>query len=299
MQSYQQTGNIVAEGLGLSNPPTLAVRSRLSEVEISKVSYGSDKIGMAPAFPVTNVFFLGVYLTEVPYNEIQRRGRPVIGQGYALNSMHIADLSEEWSGNIFSTFEAVTFALPRPIFDEVAEEAGLRRVGSVGCDPGAIDPVVAQLVASILPAFERPNEANALFLEYVVLALCVHVLERYGIGTKIELCRGGLSPLQLKRATDLIASNLTANLSLTYIAGELGLSRQYFIKAFKQTTGLPPHRWLQQHRIRIVKELLRETSLAVVDIANKCGFADQSHLTRVFSAFTQDTPAAWRRKYRN
>ena len=104
MQSYQQTGNIVAEGLGLSNPPTLAVRSRLSQVEISKVSYGSDKIGMAPAFPVTNVFFLGVYLTEVPYNEIQRRGRPVIGQGYALNSMHIADLTEEWSGNIFSTF---------------------------------------------------------------------------------------------------------------------------------------------------------------------------------------------------
>jgi AraC family transcriptional regulator len=295
----QQQGNVIANGLRLSNQPTLTVRSRLSQVEISKVFCGPDKIGMTPAFPAADVFSLAMYLTEVSYNEVWRRGHPIIGQGYAANSMQIANLSDEWLGNVISPFHAVSFALPRTVFDEVADEAGIRRVASVDCEPGIIDPTIVHMVGSILPAFDRPHEANALFLQYVVLAMCVHLLQRYGIKSEIGVCRGGLTPFQLKRAKDLIVSNLAGEVTLADIARDCGLSRQYFIKAFKQSTGVPPHRWLQQQRIRIAKELLRGTALPIIDIAFRCGFADQSHFTRVFSAFTHDTPSAWRRKQRN
>jgi hypothetical protein len=181
---------------------------------------------MTQAIPAADVFALGLYLTDVSYHEIWNRGRPVIRQGYSANSMTIVNLTGEWSANIFSTFEVVAFSLPRSVLDEVAGDAGLKQVGNLSCDPGTIDPVVFQLAASILPAFQRSNEANALFLEYVVLALCVHLLERYGIGAEIKLCRGGLTPFQLRRAKDLIASDLAGNISLADIAGECGLSRQ-------------------------------------------------------------------------
>jgi AraC family transcriptional regulator len=299
VSGLQGQGNIIANGLKLSSPPTLSVRTSLSQVEISKIFCGPDKIGTTPIFPAADILSLAVYLRGVFYNETWKRGHPIVGQGYAANSMVLAHLNDEWSGRVFSPFYAVSFALPGTVFDEVADDAGMRRVSNVDCEPGIVDPVVAHLVASILPAFERSNEVNALFLQYVVLALCVHLLQRYGIGSQIGVRRGGLTPFQLNRAKDLIVSNLAGAISLADVARECGLSRQYFIKAFKQSTGVPPHRWLQQHRIRIAKELLRGTTLPIVEIAFRCGFADQSHLTRVFYALTHDTPSAWRRKQRS
>jgi AraC family transcriptional regulator len=42
--------------------------------------------------------------------------------------------------------------------------------------------------------------------------------------------------------------------------------------------------------------LLLDSSNSIADVADACGFADQSHLTRVFSRLVGDSPAAWRRR---
>jgi len=60
------------------------------------------------------------------------------------------------------------------------------------------------------------------------------------------------------------------------------VSASYFVRAFKQATGLPPHRWLTKQRVERAKELLRDPSQGLFDIAQLFGFVDQSHFTRVF-----------------
>jgi AraC-like DNA-binding protein len=60
---------------------------------------------------------------------------------------------------------------------------------------------------------------------------------------------------------------------------------------------MPPHRWLLAQRARRAKELLERTKIPISDIALECGFADQSHLTRVFTRVFQLSPAAWRRQF--
>jgi AraC family transcriptional regulator len=62
---------------------------------------------------------------------------------------------------------------------------------------------------------------------------------------------------------------------------------------------MPPHRWLLTQRGNRAKALLRETSMPIADIAVTCGFADQSHLTRVFSKAFRISPGAWRRQWKN
>jgi transcriptional regulator GlxA family with amidase domain len=52
-------------------------------------------------------------------------------------------------------------------------------------------------------------------------------------------------------------------------------------------------------RVKHAKELLRGTKLPIAEIAVACGFADQSHLTRVFSKVLHIGPAAWRRQWRH
>ncbi|MEI9986052.1 MAG: AraC family transcriptional regulator [Aliidongia sp.] len=90
-------------------------------------------------------------------------------------------------------------------------------------------------------------------------------------------------------------ARLDEDIALEEIARECGLSRSHFLRAFKRTAGLPPHRWLMAQRVERAKELLLGTTTSLSAIAAACGFADQSHFTRVFSRIVGTTPGAWQR----
>ncbi|KVK71886.1 hypothetical protein WS90_35570 [Burkholderia cepacia] len=83
-------------------------------------------------------------------------------------------------------------------------------------------------------------------------------------------------------------------LSIADVAKACGLSRGYLVKAFHQTTGLPPHRWLINQRIERAIMYMRTSSMPLHMISDACGFADQSHFTRTFTRVTGVTPRRWR-----
>ena len=86
--------------------------------------------------------------------------------------------------------------------------------------------------------------------------------------------------------------------TLAYLAGECHLSVAHFARAFKRTTGQTPHRWLLERRVEHAKRILVTSALPLAEIAAACGFADQSHLTRVFSQIVGAGPGAWRRTWK-
>jgi AraC-like DNA-binding protein len=110
--------------------------------------------------------------------------------------------------------------------------------------------------------------------------------------------RGGLAPWQVRRACELLEADLGGKISLQQIAAEFGLSVSHFSRAFRVSAGLPPHQWLLRQRVNEAKRLMaaRDTSLA--EIAVSAGFANQSHLTRVFSSVVGISPGAWRKEAR-
>ena len=67
---------------------------------------------------------------------------------------------------------------------------------------------------------------------------------------------------------------------------------------FKQATGVAPYRWLTKQRVERAKELLQDPGRELADIAQRCGFVDQSHFTRVFSRSEGYSPGRWRRLHR-
>jgi AraC family transcriptional regulator len=109
---------------------------------------------------------------------------------------------------------------------------------------------------------------------------------------------GGLAPWQGELAAQLLLRDLSADPRIADLASRCGLSRSHFAKAFKASMGLPPHRWLILRRIQRAQELMERTEDSLSAIAASCGFADQSHLTRVFHAEVGTSPAAWRRERR-
>jgi AraC family transcriptional regulator len=115
-------------------------------------------------------------------------------------------------------------------------------------------------------------------------------------GAEGQKVTGGLAPWQVELASRRLLRDLCVDFPVGELASLCGLSRSYFTKAFKVSTGLPPHRWLNRNRIRHAQEMLEETDERLSSIALSCGFSDQSHLTRIFHAIVGSSPAAWRRQ---
>lgn len=109
---------------------------------------------------------------------------------------------------------------------------------------------------------------------------------------------GGLAGWRERRAVLLLERRLSEPVSLTEIAGELGLSPHHFARAFKASFGVSPYAWLTARRLALGAELLETTRLPVSDIAARCGFRSQSRFGTVFRDRFGQTPAAWRAQRR-
>jgi AraC-like DNA-binding protein len=81
-------------------------------------------------------------------------------------------------------------------------------------------------------------------------------------------------------------------ISLDVLATLCGLSRFQLIRGFSRATGITPHAYLVQSRVRLARRLLAEGH-SPADTAFMAGFADQSHLTRAFQKQFAITPGSY------
>jgi AraC-like DNA-binding protein len=109
---------------------------------------------------------------------------------------------------------------------------------------------------------------------------------------------GGLAPGALRKVRDDIEARFAQKINLSRLARIAGLSMSYFSRAFKQSIGMSPYRYVVMRRLTAAAELIRKTSMPLSEVAIEVGFSDQSHFTRLFAQMTGETPGALRRRYR-
>lgn len=105
--------------------------------------------------------------------------------------------------------------------------------------------------------------------------------------------KGALTAWQLQQAQGYMTTHLAERLSIEDVARSIELSHSTFRRAFKAATGIPPHRWLLQARVKRAQRHLREGSMTLADIAAATGFLDQSHFSRSFKQVMGVSPRAW------
>jgi len=110
--------------------------------------------------------------------------------------------------------------------------------------------------------------------------------------------RGGLPPRALRRVREYVIAHIEENISIQALASMVGLSRFHFTRAFKQSEGVTPHRYLLQCRVKRAQELLAATELPLSEIALAAGFSDQSHCSRRFRELVGITPSRYRWSFR-
>jgi AraC family transcriptional regulator len=124
-----------------------------------------------------------------------------------------------------------------------------------------------------------------------------HELVRLNAGTSRSEApaKGGLAAWQQRAVTTYIEEHLAEPISLATLARLVGLSPYYFCRAFKQSLGLPPHRYHNRRRIEHAKTLLAKPAPSVTDIGLTVGYSETSSFTAAFHKTTGITPTAYRR----
>ena len=93
-----------------------------------------------------------------------------------------------------------------------------------------------------------------------------------------------------------INNNFERDISLGDIAKFVFLSPSYFIRAFKEETGISPINYLLKVRIERAKELLVESDMKISDIALNVGFSNQQRFNEIFKKHTKITPLQYRKQ---
>jgi AraC family transcriptional regulator len=143
---------------------------------------------------------------------------------------------------------------------------------------------------------ESAGSDNRLYVEALGLVLA-HELVRLNAGIRpVEApVRGGLAGWQQRIATSYIEEHLSEQIPLATLARLVRLSPHYFCRAFKQSLGMPPHRYHNSRRIEQAKMLLAKPEFSVTDIGLTVGFSQTSSFTAAFRKATGFTPTGYHR----
>ena len=161
---------------------------------------------------------------------------------------------------------------------------------------GVRDTCIQRLLDLLVQELQVDVSTGRLYVESLAFALASRYLR---CGTEYEArSKSKTSPLPLRilnRVREKIEGSLDNDISLEALAEESGYSRAHFLRMFREATGMTPHQYVLDVRLRHAQEWLRKKDPALIDIAALCGFSSQSHMTNVFRKRLGVTPGEFRR----
>jgi AraC family transcriptional regulator len=152
---------------------------------------------------------------------------------------------------------------------------------------------IGHILGALVAESDAGNPGGVAFVEALATGLAHQIAVHAGAqAPPVERARGGLSSVAKRRALEVMHSEPGANLTVEYLARQVDLSPAHFARAFKETTGQAPHRYLLTLRLEWARRLLDAPNPVLSEIAQRTGFSDQSHFTRLFKREFGTTPGA-------
>lgn len=145
----------------------------------------------------------------------------------------------------------------------------------------------ALLIDALVADLAQGSPAGPLVGESVIAALVAHV------AGAPPPAPGTLGARARARTLELIEARYAERLSLEALAQAAGLSVRQFTRAFRAELGCSPHQYILRRRIEQARRLIVQ-GMPLAEVAQHCGFADQSQFTRVFQRCTGSTPGRFR-----
>ena len=101
----------------------------------------------------------------------------------------------------------------------------------------------------------------------------------------------------VKRAIDYLDSHATSAITMPALSRKLAISERTLARKFQSQVGMSPLAYLQSRRISHAKRLLENSSLAVDQIVERCGYTDVASFRKLFTRLVGMTPREYRSRF--
>lgn len=182
--------------------------------------------------------------------------------------------------------------------DEVLQDAaGAEHQVELAEELGTTDGLLEQLVRSMEDTLRHWEPTARTYVDQLGSMAAAQLVRRHAAGARAVDPRpaSGLGSRQLGVVRALMEERLGEPVSLADLAAAAGLSVSQFSRQFRAATGVAPHRYLLGLRVERAVRLLGAGQVPIAEVAVRCGFSHQEHLTRVMRARLGTTPGAVRR----
>jgi len=156
----------------------------------------------------------------------------------------------------------------------------------------ALWDTAVKLAIALEDGSERYSEALGEVVAHELLRMHGNIRRR------VPPARGSLAVWQQRIVAAYIEEHLAEPIPLDVLAKLVHLSPYYFCRAFKQSFGIPPHRYHIKRRIERAKTLLADPACSVTEIALELGFGETSSFSAAFRHTAGTTPTDYRRTLR-
>lgn len=157
------------------------------------------------------------------------------------------------------------------------------------------DPAVWQTALKLGRLLDSPNKNIGLCFHALGVILAHELMQPATQPVRGPRARGGLAGWQRRSIAEFVEENLDQQIPLAKLADMAQLSPYHFCRAFKQSFGVPPHRYHTERRIERAKAMLANPKESVTHIGMLMGFKETSSFTAVFRKVTGTTPTDYRR----
>ena len=125
---------------------------------------------------------------------------------------------------------------------------------------------------------------------YSIILTIIHSVCKEDIMIKVDQ-----QTVFMNKAISYVEGNIYNKITLCSFAGQFNFSQYHFCRVFEKHFHMPPMKYVLMEKIKISKYLLAYTHETISGIAGSLGFVDQSHFSKVFKSFENQSPLSFRK----
>ncbi|MEM7624928.1 MAG: AraC family transcriptional regulator [Planctomycetota bacterium] len=243
-----------------------------------------------------------VYNPTPPRFSEQRRDGTVCDDAFTRRAVNLLPAHEAfaWDWAFDRPAESTHVCLSPTLLRKVAQEVGDMDPDRVQLRHGINldDESLLRAVRLLEMEMSRPSVGTTLFADSMARVLAIHLLRNHCVEAPRESVRPGrLSGREFAAAREFLEANLRRDFGLEEWASAAGVDATGFIRRFRWTAGVSPHRYLAERRVARARKMLmdrRYSVFGIMVIAKACGFASEAQMNRCFQGIVGVMPETYR-----
>lgn len=157
----------------------------------------------------------------------------------------------------------------------------------------ANDAAIQQIIQRLIFLFAENHDAKDIFVEMMLKELLIRILQTE---SRHKLRQHSQEPNTSQRmafVVNYIRQHLSDKISLRQLSQKAYMSESHLHRVFKTELGVSPVDFINEERLRLAANLLRDPHKKISDIYLQCGFNSLSYFNRVFKQRFALTPKAF------